>query len=343
MKKTLISAVSALLLAGCTEQRDLYDVSWPLLHIGGDWVPSLDIADMTGNATAVLYKNGEPAGKSFFSHPQSATAIVSHGDYEILIFNGLMFSEQQTNLDYIVFRNTGNAGTFEALSTEPAPNARLARADGEILVNNEMAVIASASGEKHIEAEPFFYLKYQNGQRVNSNDAQHIESEISLTPVALSHHAKVIVEIVNPASVAVANGALRGFAASVFMASGMPSHIEGTHQMKLNNLTMYELALGTIESPTFTTFGPPLDLTEDRIYTFELRAILRDGEQFAETADVTDQVQDAIDQIKDNRANGIYTPANIIIRARFELPKIDGGSIIGVTPWEDGELITVKI
>lgn len=342
MKKIFITAASALLIAGCTEQRDLYDVSWPLLHIEGDWVPSLGVADMTGNATAVLYRDGLPAGKSFFTQPASATANVSHGDWEILIFNGLMFSEQNTNLTRIVYRNTDRAATFEVLSTEPAPNARLVRADGEILVDGGMAVVAAARGGIQIEAEPLFYVKYEDGRRVYFDDVEHVEAEISLTPVSLTHYAKVIVDVINPASAAVANGALRGFAASAFMSTALPSHTEGTHQLKLNNLTMYELTRGTIESPRFATFGPPLDLTAERSYTFELNTILRDGTEFSQTADVTDQVLEAIERIKQNRADGIYSPAEIIIRARVELPETEG-SMVGVTPWQDDELITVKI
>lgn len=342
MKKILLLTVSALVLSGCTKQRDLYDISWPLLSIEGDWVPSLGIADMSGNATAVLYRDGVPAGKSFFLQPASTTARVSRGDHDILIFNGMMFSEEQTNLDYIVFRNTDNVDTFEAFSTEPSPNKRLVRAEGERLVNNEMPILASAHAKKTIEGKPVFFMKYENGRRTGLSDMDYIEDNVELTPIALSHYAKVVVELVNPASAAVANGALRGFAGSVFMASGMPSHLEGTHQVKLNNLTMIELTVGTVESPTFATFGPPLDLTEERRYTFELQVILIDGEPFAATVDVTEQVQAAIVQIKDNRANGIYHPANILIKTRVELPKVTS-SQIGVTPWNDDELITIKV
>lgn len=343
MKKLLIAA-ALFTLAGCTDQRDLYSISTPMLSIESDWMPSLSIEDMSGNATAMLYKNGELTAKSFFFSPTSATANVRSGDYEVLIFNGQMFSEEQTNLDFIAFRNTGFAETFEAFSVRTTPNDRLVRSPEEHLVNNEMAILTSAYARKRIDADPQFYLKYENGHRVD-NDAEvaHIEDSISFTPIALTHRAQVFVRLTNPASAAVANGALRGFARSVYLASGRPSHLEGTHQLRLNSLRLTGLNTGVIESPVFTTFGPPLDLGTNRRYVFELSVILTDGRLFETTVDITDQVRGAISQIINNRANRIYSPADIVIEIDVELPVTEGGSGVGVNPWQDDEVITIKV
>lgn len=343
MRKILLITFVALNLAGCTKQRNLYNISSPLLYIESDWLPSLGVADMSGNATAALYKGGSLESKSFFSMPASTRAKVSRGDYGVLVFNGQMFSEERTNLDFISFRNTVDASLFEAYSVRATAVGRLPLGDGEILINNEMAMLASAYCEKYIADDPVFFRVYEDGGIESELYADHVVDSVALTPVSLSHYAQVFVDLINPASAAVAHGELRGFAESVYVKSRMPSHTPGVHQMSLNNLRMTGDKKGTVESSKFVTFGPPLDLPSGRAYTFRLSVLLHDGETFEQTFDVTDQVLPAVDVILSNRAGGIYGPSTIVIRISAELPVVKSGINIGTNPWSDDEVIIIKV
>jgi hypothetical protein len=269
-----------------------------------------------------------------------------------------MFSEDNTNLDHIDFRNTANVETFEAVVAEVAPNGRLGRANGEYIASNEMELLTSAYKRSFVEGEQQYLIKYSNGHNGYPTLDDYIESELRMTPIAVSYLCQIIVCLVNPSSAFIANGALHGFAGSAFMASGEPNAgFIVTHQLKLNRLTITnegtpddpdDLERGTIESPLFVTFGPPLNRPE-RQYTFDLSVILRDGVEVNHTFNVTDQIEKAICEILDYRENFGEIHFNLIIPIEIfiELPKVEpdtpGGEIVNIKPWGDDEIITVKI
>ncbi|MDR2584646.1 MAG: hypothetical protein LBC84_00245 [Prevotellaceae bacterium] len=346
--KEKIAVILILLLASCVKQRDLFDTVSPLLQIQGDWVPSLGAADMSGRATVMLFK-GDEVDKRFFNLPNSVTAKTSRGEYNILLFNGMMFSEEITNLDHIFFRNTAKAETFEAVVVEVISNSRLARAQGEYIAGNDMEILTSAHTQLFVEGETQFNLKYKDGRNGYPVVQDYVESTIKLTPRALSYPTQVIVHLVYPRSAAIANGSLRGFAGSVFLASGAPSTFEVTHQVRLNSLVIThpgtngdanDPELGTIVSPIFNTFGPPLD-QPNRLYTFEINVILVNGEVVIKTFDVTDQIKQTIEKIHLFHQNPIGT-LTIPIEIFLELTDVIG-SAVSVNDWGDDEIIRVVI
>jgi hypothetical protein len=348
MKTVLYIAAFFAMLTGCDEQRDLYIHGSPHLSIEGDWMPSLGESDMSGRVTAVLYQDGRIALTEYFNTSNRATAEVFAGKYGILMFNGLMFSEKDIKLNQIYFRNTDKAETFEAVAEEADPNLRLVRADGEYLASNNMELLTSAWEEVTIDDENGYLMKYSNGYNCYIDPNEYTNQEVRMTPRRVSYYAQVIVRLANPSSAMVANGALRGFTGSVFMVSGLPSHLRATHQLKLNNLHIDESSsgdtkTGTIESPVFVTFGPPTDLPDNDTswsYEFELSIILQDGSTLNRIFDVKPQVLPVIEKIrKSNLNNTIAQP--ILIEVDLRLPVIE--SAIGVAPWEDDEIIQVKI
>lgn len=355
MKQTLLyigMALSvALLFGGCTKERDLYGVSHPLLYIEGDWQPSLGKTNMSQDATAMLYRSGDGLyDKEYFYNPDNVTARVTSGAYDILLFNGLMYAENDTHLDGILFRNTDKIGTFEAYAKEGTANRRLqARAD-DYITTNDMELLTSLWTSQTVEGNNEYYIKYRDGKNGYPVVPDYVESEIYMVPRPISYHCNVMVTLVNPRSAAVANGALRGFVGSVFMQSRMPSHIDVTHQFRLNNLTPISPdpatgdPSGTIESPEFVTFGPPLDLP-DRIYEFEISILLQDETSVNRTFDVTEQVELVIDQITAQLNPAVPVSVitiPIVIDEPIVLPKMpDAG--VGVGDWSDDELITVPI
>lgn len=356
-----LSAVCMLLHAGCTEQRDLYTVSRPMLCINGDWVPSLDRSDMTMNATANLYAadGGELFSKSYFSLPTSVTIPCTRGEYDLLLFNGMMYSEENTHLDNVTFRNTGRLETFEAVASEGTPNVRLSRAEGEFIASNDMELLTSMQCRVEVEGETGYFIKYKNGENGYPTHADYVESSVDLTPAPVSYVCQVIVNLVNPASAAVANGALKGFAGSVYMSDRMPSHIAATHHLRLNSLYLDPTPknslsalnpdgdpTGSIRSVEFVTFGPPLDGPSGWGYAFEISIIQIDGEIHEERIDIGDQVGAAIAQIRKNV--GVSVPAvtgyKIVIEVDVALPKLEPvDGIIGVDLWEDDEIIKVPV
>ena len=356
MRKQILFISALLLCVACDKQRDLYDTASPLLRIEGNWVPSLDRQDMSNRATAMFYKEGDIT-KEFFYRPNSVTTKVSRGSYDILLFNGLMFSEENPNLDHIFFRNSANIETFEAVAVEVAPNNRLVRANGEYIASNDMEILTSAHGKMFVEGESQYVLKYRDGRNGFPKEEDYVESELQLIPYALSYYAQVVVHLINPSSAFIANGALRGFVGSAFLASGMPSHFDVTHQFRLNNMkitnrsTRYDLddpERGTIESPWFVTFGPPLDKA-DRHYSLELSIILRNGNEVNHTFDVTEQVNHSVHRIQNHRLfapKDIHIEITIPIEISFELEELeedDSNLMINVDNWEDDEVIHVII
>lgn len=346
MKKSVSIAVLAVLLTGCDRQRDLYTKATPLLEIEGDWVPSLGIEDMSRRATAMLYElNGSLASKEIFSLQNRVTAEVSTGEYGVLIFNGMMFSEQETNLEQIYFRNTERAETFEAYAAPAVSGDSPESAADEYVAGNGMEVLTSAYCEVRVKGDRMYYLKYHNGHNGYPTVEDYVDSVVRMVPRPLSHYAKVVVHLTNPGSASAAEGTLHGFSGSVFVLSGMPSHDRVAHRLKLNNLHIDPGSgqkSGTIESPLFVTFGPPINLRDDTEwkYEFDISLSLKDGETMTRTFDVAPQILPVIERIRERTFES--SPSDpILIEIWLELP--DTGSSVGVDDWVDGEVIVVPI
>ncbi len=341
-------ALTALLAWGCTDHRDLYEVAHPMLAVEGDWMPSLDKQNMTQDATVMVYLDGERvAAKEYFYSPNSVTVKLTSGTYDVLLFNGLMYSEQDTHLDGIYFCGTDRVSSFEGCAREAAANKRLTKADGEIVASNDMEILTSALVHGKFDGQNNYFIKYRNGKNGFPSYEDYVESSVSLTPAAVSYNARVTVNLTNPSNAAVANGALRGFAGSVMMASRMPSHQGVTHHLRLNNLWIdpADDTKGRIESPVFVTFGPPLDLP-GRKYGFEISVILKDGSTYNETIDVTEQVEPLIAKMRQNLGQAVPVHPRIAIELSVDvtLPDVeDRSGSIGVGEWGDDEIIRVPI
>ena len=351
MRKILIIFLAAVALAGCDRQRDLYVISSPLLQIEGDWRLSLGIAEMR-DATAMLYKDDGTSGKWLFRQPNTVLAKVSRGEYDVLVFNGLMFDELDTNLDAVFFRNTDRAETFEAVAAPATPNPRLMRSEDEYLASNDMEVFTSAESMIRVDGEQQFSIIYRNGERIAEAGADHVEEELYLAPLARSYRCRVIVHLTNPSNALSAAGSLRGFAGSAFAFSGLPSHFEVTHQLKLNDLTITNSGTredpddqeeGTVRTPWFVTFGPPLDMPARR-YTFDLTVWLRNGQAMSKEFEVSDeQIGRIIERITEYRSGEPAAPPVIVLEFCMELPENLSGGSVSVDGWGDDELITVPI
>lgn len=345
-----IVVLAAVALVGCDEQRDLYIKSGPMIQATGDWNPSLGRTDMTMDATAVAYDASGLAAKEYFFNPTTVTIPVDRDTYDVVLFNGLMYSANDTHLDNIWFRGIDKLDTFEAVAREGALIKRLGTRSGEneYIASNDMEIITSAVERQDVDASRSYYIKYRNGENGFDTPKDYIYSELDMTPVAMSYEAQLVVTVKNISSAYSASAALYGFVGSAFMASRMPSHFYVSHHFNLNNKKMIDTPkdVGTIESPVFVTFGPPLDAPDNK-YEVLVKITLINGEDFdVPIFDVTDQLADVIEAIKENQTGGGTTQYRLEIPVTIEvdLPIVDPveGSI-GLDKWGDEEEIRVPV
>ncbi len=352
MKKFFIigaAAFMAVMGSGC-DQRDLYVKVGPLIYVQGDWMPSLGKNNMYMDATGVSYSSGDGSlyTKQYFYNPNYVELPADKGTYDVMIFNGLMYSESDTHLDNIFFRGTGTLDTFEAVAAEGSPNRRLSRADGEYIASNEMEIMTSATErDVEIHGKDSYYVKYKNGKNGFDIPVNYVETELYLTPQAVNYYTRVTVTITNITSAFSASAALYGFVGSAFLADRMPSHFYVTHQFNLNHKQITDKTndIGTIQSPDdMVTFGPPLDAPGHK-YEVYIKITMVNLEVWEDTFDVTDQVTAIITKLANNRTSS--TPEymiNIPINISIDLPYIEPvEGLIDVGQWDDDEIIRVPI
>ncbi|MDH6357162.1 DUF5119 domain-containing protein [Parabacteroides sp. PF5-9] len=349
MKRFFLMIVLFALFVGCDKQRDLYVMVNPMVYLKAHWVPSLGINDMSMNATALAYNTeNSTIVKEYFHNSDNATILVDKGIYDIMIFNGLMYSPEDTHLDNITFRGVDQLATFEAVVNETQPNRRLNKSIDEYIASNEMELLTSAVTQQEITASSAYSLKYKDGENGFDTPSNYVEVEMEMTPVALNYECQVVLQINNISSAYSASAALYGFVGSAWMATRQPTHFYVTHQFNLNSKRMTDPAKdrGTIESPVFVTFGPPID-APDNTYELYIRITLVDNTIVEKTVDITDQVQPVIETIRDNMGGTepVHYQLTIPIQIdNIDLPHVDpvqGG--VGVGDWDDDEIIRVPI
>lgn len=337
-----------MLIAGCDRQRDLYLAGESLIEVSGDWIPSLGKDDMSMDATALAFGADRKIVKAYFYDPHTVDIPLTRGTYDVMLFNGLMYSETDTHLDEVYFRGTDRLDTFEAVASEGKSIKRLGtRAEAAYVASNDMEIVTSALQSIDVDGSGGYRMKYRNGKEILDTDHDNIYKELSMTPVALSYETQVVVRIKNISSAAGASAALYGFVGSAFMASRMPSDFYVTHQFGLNNRRTIDEALdiGTIESPVFVSFGPPLNAPDNR-YEIYIKMALVDGREIERSFDVSEQMAPIVEEIKTNFESGttIHYRLEIPLEIELELPVVEPveGSL-GIDGWADDELIRVPM
>lgn len=332
-----------LLIASCDRQRDLWVRSRALLEVEGDWVPSLQKDDMSGHATAMFYPTAGAPRIEFFARPRTVDTPVEKGAWGVLIFNGTMFSERQTNLEQIYFHNTAAAATFEAVVADgTAQSKTLSRAEGERIASNGMELLTAAYAEACLEDDRTYYVKYINGIDQHPVVSSYVEQTLTLTPVRLNWWAQVVVKLGNAGSATTTcSAAVRGFAGSAMMATATPGIDRVTHQVALTKLMIDPTTeRGTVESEPFVTFGPPLNAPAGWKYEVEVNITTRDGEVTSRTFDVADQLAPVIEKLK-SRTLVNEPDSPILLVVELDLPEIEAG--VNLDPWDDGGSIVVPI
>lgn len=340
----LLVLLSLILLWSCTEQRDLYVASYPQLLISNNWTPSL--CDVDNGATVMIYDRPNASPTELMPDALRKVVELDEGLYDVLLLNGLMYSPSETNLDNIVYRGTDKFETFEAVITEMPLDSRFRAKQGEVIINSPDILATHSTSDHNIGARKKFEMKYHDGENGYPTNPKYIDDTLFFTPCRLTHTCQVIARVRNPKSARVVQAKLHGFAQSVFLANRMPAHNSITHQFKLNSLKLDQTDsdVGTIKSPMFTTFGPPLDMPERR-YTIDVNVLLTNSTELSMmTFDVTEQVENAITYLAAERLKNSPIMETFYIYLEFELPiVVSDGLDVGVGDWGDDVIITVPI
>jgi hypothetical protein len=375
MKMGRIVIISVLVIAlacGCTRQRDLYEAQPATLHVVGELNPVLG-GDPTMNATTQLYGNGSTL-KEFYSRPDGVSFEVSAGHYYAIVFNGVMESEQVTNLDFVYMRGTGELATFEVYCAEANPSRHITRLEGEYIAGNNMSLFAFDMKEVEIDNTGALRMKYVDGRRVEEKEnriSQARDVYVEFSPRAYSYRFRVrMTGLVNPQGAAYVSGAVRGFAGSVFPATadGVPrTGFPATHHLNLAPPSSGEKTrtsedgtlIGTAESSVFVSFGPAIPTSGERlrdagVYFFAPVITLVDGTEFRLEApfDITPQVNEIAAVISAHHCTGerltyddnlftIEIPDTVVLPV-IDLPPGDN-SVVDVGDWEQDEPVIVWI
>lgn len=332
-----------LLVSSCTKQRDLYVASSPQLLISNNWNPSQ--CDIDNGATVMIHNRPSTPTELL---PDALRKIIEldKGQYDLLVFNGLMYSPNETHLDNIIYRGTDKFETFESVITEMPAGSRFRAKQDEVIVDFPDILATHSTSGHDIAARRKFEMKYCDGVNGYPSNLKHIEDTVYFTPCRVTHTCQVIARVRNPKSARVVQAKLHGFTQSVFLANRMPAHNSITHQFKLNSLKLDpdNPDMGTISSSVFTTFGPPLDLPGRR-YTIDVDVLLTNSEELGMmTFDVTDQVEPIIAYLSAERLNDTPIMDTFYIYIEYELPiVVSDGMDVGVGDWGDDVIVTVPI
>lgn len=338
-----VLACLAMFVCSCTKHRNLYVASSPQLLISNNWAPSQ--CDIDNGATVMIHNRPSDPTELI---PNAIHKIIEldKGLYDILVFNGLMYSPTETHLDNIVYRGTDKFETFEAVITHMDAGSRFRAQPDEVIVDFPDILATHSTSGHDIAARRKFEMKYRDGVNGYPSNLKHTEDTVHFTPCRVTHSCQVIARVRNPKSARVVQAKLHGFAQSVFLANRMPAHNSITHQFKLNSLKLDPTNpdMGTISSPVFTTFGPPLDLPGRR-YTIDVNVLLTNSEELGMmTFDVTDQVEQAIATLSAERLNDTPIMDTFYIHIEYELPVVvSDGMDVGVGDWGEDIIITVPI
>lgn len=338
----------------CTDQRDLYTVTYPLLLVENNWIPSRtnlsreDFQTIPSGftepmATLMIYPSAEPV--VWMEDPKQKILSLAEGDYQVLVLNDYIYPDNKNFRKNIQYRGTDSFDSFEAYAT---PEALPFRASpGERVVKNPDTLATRSTVELGIEGRRSFRLRYKNGKISSSSSSDLIDDSLRFTPCRVVHKCNVIVRVVN---IRALNGAgkvkasLRGFAGSNFLANRMPGAEPVTHHFNLNNRIYTNGAIyDGIISGSFSTFGPPLDIPE-RKYELEIYVQYPSGREAPSIIfDITDQIIPQKERMMQERKKNNPIMGDLIVNVTLALENDNPDWNINVDDWGDEIIIPLPI
>ncbi len=315
-------------IAGCTKQRDLDVISSPLVELRFDWSRARITPDIW---TVMFYGDNAAAPRSFVTDRIVDTLQLSPDSYKTLVINGML----SNGIDYVRFRGTNSYDTFEAYAT-----TNLVKPNGDIVVN-EPDTLAGTALLKTVYGENKFTVKYVDGKPQPGDTGRYVSDVIEYAPCRLVYRIKVTVTIENIDRMLASRkitGEIRGLSGGVLVASRMPTHNPVVYSLAFENNNPPSATVGTVET-AFATFGPPLDLTEQRAYDLVLAFVLTNNRIYKISTDVSDQVDAIAAQIKDRIDRGVCDAGlDLEIKINVALPTPSNDNTeVDLNPWGDDE------
>lgn len=342
---------------GCTDHRDLHVTSSPMFIIKNDWSAARLNPE---SATAILFASPEPY-ESMLNDVCRHRLYLDPDIYDILVFNEVMLSSTELNLDGIVCRGTKRFDTFGAYAKPSPVNPVFRSAPDEIMVGyGYPEPLATRTFEKkEVLSGKQYMMKYQNGDNQFIDYQDYDADSVELLPIRVTREVKIIAHVKNLKNKFRVSATLRGFAEGVLLSTRQPDGTNAAYTFDLNSAVPDpQVEDGhIIVSKPFSSFGPWWNhYPSEQRYMLDLVAT-RNGEIFQYSFDVTESdgvtvtqsVGEAIVKIQAEEAQFLKdgTPPAmelIVIEVWFELPMVTDGSIdVGVGDWGTDIIIPIPI
>lgn len=341
----------------CTDQRDLYVDCKPLFIIKNDWSAARLNPD---GATAMFYARAKPY-EPMYDNPYRHKLYLEPNTYNILVFNEVMFSPTNPNLEGVVYRGTEEFNTFGAYAKQSPVNPVFKAGPDEVMVGYGYPdPLATTTCEKReILEEKQYLLKYKDGKNGFTVYDDYDADSIDMLPIRVTREVKIIAHVKNLKNQFRVSGTLRGLAEGVLLSNRQPDGSDAAYTFDLNSAVPDPAVEGghIIVSVPFNTFGPwwsnypsehkyTLDIVATntkQIFNYSFDVTQSDGKI------VTKSMGEAIVKIKVEEAKYLTdgTPPameQIVIELWFDLPAIIDDSIdVGVGDWGTDIMIPIPI
>lgn len=346
------------LASSCTKQRDLYVTAKPMFIIKNDWRSVARLSP--GGATAMLYARADPCER-MTNNASKHKLYLESNTYDILVFNEVMFSPAESNLDGIYYRGTDLFTTFGAYSKPTNVNSVFRSSSEEVMVGYGYPVpLATLSTRnKEVLSEKEYVMKYQDGKNGFPAYSDFDADSVEFTPVRVTRDVKVVAHVRNLKTGFRISGTLHGMAEGVLLADRQPGGANAIYTFDMNSPIIDPEVEGgnIITSVPFATFGPWWNqYPSERTYNLEIVARWN-GDIYRYNFDVTENnsttvtcsMGEAMVTIMSEEAlfvaDGTPPPMNVIvIEVWFELPVVVGDNLdVGVEDWGQDIIIPIPI
>lgn len=332
----LFLIVVTLIFASCERrllEEEFYETA--LLPVKIDWSKSgIPVIDSTGNDLVhrvslrfFPHDGSKPFEKYLEGNIMNGKVELPIGEYSVIVFNESVHDVYLE--DAFRFTDIDNYSKFAAtiIETNRDNYPYYTPVAGEKLVV-EPYFLSSWSLDTLIVTKEMVQISRFNSRTTSTK----VEAEKMLQALSnikmrhLTYHVNVTAHVQNLVSSQLRQGALRGFAGKVYMASANTEEIPVTYIFKMNNVVWYDNRKidGTI-SKSFLSFGR---LPQNEKYWFNMDILLVTGEKYDQPLlfDITEKI---VDHPKVN--------INIDLEINFSLPYVEGG--VNVGGWDDESII----
>ena len=332
---------SLLLIVAACERRPLEDFFYEsaLIPVKIDWTNSgIPVTDASGSgyvhrvSLRFFPKDGSPVFDRYMeSNVIEGEIEVPVGEYSVVVFNESVHDIYWE--DAIYFTDINSYSDFAAnIVADMASNHPFYKPlVGENLIVEPFRLASWSIDDFNVTNDMVLQINWQrngaNGTRAPQTDDM-INALTKIVMRQLTHTVTVHAWVENLSSAQLLQGAARGFAKKVYMASALTEQIQATHIFVLNSRKWDDASQtnGTVEK-SFLSFGI-LPMPSD--YWLNMDVLFTTGVIYD---------QPLLYDVSDGVVRQAQMSININISLNIKLPYVEGGIYVG--DWED-ENITLQ-